>query len=140
MNKLNSILFRDLEKFFKSEILEGDISACKRITINTNKGDLILQIGDTEDHYHVTLINKPVETTNEQPIKFKELSKTKQKLLLTCYYAIQCIDDSKVTSLEIDIEEEAAVTTCELIEIRNGSIDFGVKVNGKDVIDESIEW
>lgn len=86
------------------------------------------------------LINKRVETTNEQPIEFDKLSKTKQNLLLTCYYAIKCVDDSKISPLEIDIEEEAAVTTRELIEIRSGSIDFGVKVNNIDVIDKNIEW
>ena len=87
-----------------------------------------------------TLINKPVETTNEQPIDFNKLSKIKQELLLSCYYALQCIDDLKVKPLEIDIEEECAVTTRRTIEIRVGSIDFGVKVNNIDVIDKNIEW
>lgn len=73
-------------------------------------------------------------------IRLDGLSETKQKLLLTCYHAIRCIDDSKVKPLEIDVEEECAVTTRETIEIRNGSIDFGVKVNGIDVIDQTIEW
>lgn len=86
------------------------------------------------------LIDKPVETTNEQPIDFNKLSKTKQELLLSCYYALQCIDDSKIIPLEIDIEEECAVTTRKTIEIRIGSIDFGVKVNNIDVIDKNIEW
>jgi len=86
------------------------------------------------------LVNKPVETTNEQPIDFNKLSKIKQELLLSCYYALQCIDDSKVKPLEIDIEEECAVTTRRTIEIRVGSIDFGVKVNNIDVIDKNIEW
>lgn len=73
-------------------------------------------------------------------IDTSKLSKTKQELLETCYYAIQCVDDTKVTPLEIDVEEEAAVMTRQTIEIRNGSIDFGVKVNNIDVIDQSIEW
>ena len=92
------------------------------------------------DNFDHDLINKPVETTNEQPIDFNKLSKIKQELLLSCYYALQCIDDLKVKPLEIDIEEECAVTTRRTIEIRVGSIDFGVKVNNIDVIDKNIEW
>ena len=73
-------------------------------------------------------------------MNISKLSKPKQELLETCYNAIRFIDDSKLKPLEIDIEEEAAVTTREFIEIRKGSIDYGVKVNGIDVIDDSIEW
>lgn len=57
MDKTDSILFEDIEKFFPAVILEGEVFACKKIVIPTKYGNLILQVGDTDDHYRVDFEN-----------------------------------------------------------------------------------
>ena len=72
--------------------------------------------------------------------EINKLSKTKKEWLKICFYAIKCIDDSKVSKLKLTdaIEEECAVFNRGTIEIRNGSIDFGVKINDKNGIKNRI--
>ena len=71
--------------------------------------------------------------------RVKRLSKVKLDLLLTCLYALECVDDKKVEPLNFDIEEDCSPTR-EAIYIKSQSTSFSVEVNGKNVIDDNIEW
>lgn len=72
LDKTTSILFSDLEKLFGFQLLTGEVTACKRITLQTEKGLLTLQVGDTEDHYSVSLERNSVLPSTEQIIEWIE--------------------------------------------------------------------
>lgn len=128
--KKGTELYRE---FRNKELYVTEVNESGRIVIGLQKG-----IGYSAWHEFkdLELINKPVETTKEQPVK-SDLTGFKAKLLKDAYYALKYAEEDlldKNRLRNIDPDEQCTIPS-DSFEVKVDSISYELILNGKTCLD-----